>query len=258
MVAEMDVEEQLQKLLRFCHFDPKRPLIQPPEKPRSLAKDVHDASLFRKYMDDHMKIGICGCCSRRRDLTLMLPEAVGISSLANLHLLTTTPQPTDKEMFLARDGLTKSSVGGEDYCLQPSAIQYHEDGLDTMTMCQECYESLEHKCMVPPASLVRVDTGSIPSHLKPLSMFEEKLLGLNVAHRYVYVMKASGKDSTLKQWKFRGHVIAFPNVDASSVRKIFPIPMDEIPEHVQVGIYMQAFLPPATLLLLSPLFLFTL
>ena len=122
-----------------------------------------------------------------------------------------------------------------------------------VSICNECYDALE-RMKVPPCSLVRVDTGqipwgsSIPSYpfgndenymLRPLTMFEERLLGTKQASRLVTVMRPSSGDSSLKQWQFRGHVFAVQNVSIEDVHEAFPLPFDKIPTHMQVSIILR-------------------
>jgi hypothetical protein len=119
-------------------------------------------------------------------------------------------------------------------------------------LCEECYTSLSKK-KVPPASLVRVDTGGLPRSsdidrvlarpardiapfkLEPLTLMEERLLGIKQASRLVTIMRSSGGDSTLHQWRWRGHVIAFQNVDIEEVSKCFSVNIDDVPSHMQAS-----------------------
>ena len=88
------------------------------------------------------------------------------------------------------------------------------------------------------SSLVRVDTGSIPEGLLPLSIVEEQLLGLGRACRYIFVMKPRSADSDMQQWCFRGHVIAFPNVSVEDVCDCFPMRFSDIPAEANAGRYI--------------------
>jgi hypothetical protein len=90
-------------------------------------------------------------------------------------------------------------------------------------------------------SLVRLDTGSIPPHLKPLTMVEEQLLGIGRAKRYVFVLRPNGGDPTLKQFCFKGHMIAFPNVDIEDILSCFPMALSDIPNHMQVSFLQNAY-----------------
>ncbi len=130
-----------------------------------------------------------------------------------------------------------------------TAAERDLQGDPQVNLCTECVHYLRDLKKVPPGSLVRVDTGQLPRgsniprspdgqdadyQLEPLSMFEERLLGIKQASRLVTVMRCSGGDSTLQQWRWRGHVIAFQNVDIEDVAKCLPLPFDSIPTHMQV------------------------
>lgn len=156
-----------------------------------------------------------------------------------------------------------------EYCLQPAAIRRATpDDVVQMTdpgdkereavaegdflvqLCKACHSSLMRR-RVPPASLVRVDTGPIPwmregpdgpeIQLKPLSIFEELLLAPYRCLRYVGIMKPSG-DRSLSQLSFRGHIIAFQNVGADEVAKVFPLRFEDIPQVMQVCLCNDCFL----------------
>jgi len=130
-----------------------------------------------------------------------------------------------------------------EYCLQPAAVICDEEGRPTLiSLCSSCMGQLTgKKPRVPKESLVRVDTGSIPSHLKPLSLMEELLLSRARAVRVIGIMKPSG-DKSLSQMRYRGHMIAFRNVDVDDVRQCLPLRFEDIPKIMQVRIRRSGYM----------------
>ncbi len=146
------------------------------------------------------------------------------------------------------------------YCLQSEGIRHpdgksegHEmdDSIDPIVdLCYECRNDLKGN-RVPKASLVRLDPGALPPGLRPLTIAEELLLALGRACRYVFVLKPSiGKgpseiryvgDPSVKQFCFKGHLIAFPNVSIEDVSACFPMPLADIPKHMQVRACFSVF-----------------
>ena len=176
--------------------------------------------------------------SKRSMLTFCL------SSIPNLDLLRVDGR---KDAEFPRDAFTTY----REYCLQAEGIRdpinpsragkEHEQD-ETMDpyvdLCYACRHDLSGG-RVPRASLVRLDPGPMPPHLLPLTIAEEQLLGLAKAVRYIFVMKpghakARQGDPKTKQFRFRGHLIAFPNVLIEDVAACFPMPLAEIPKHMQV------------------------
>ena len=132
-------------------------------------------------------------------------------------------------------------------------LEDHPDRDPWVALCEECFRSLSND-KVPPGSLVRVDTGRFPTKadiekvmghqdqpgwdidtfkLEPLTMVEERLLGLQQASRLVTVMRSSGGDASLQQWTWKGHVIAFQNVDIEELSQCFSVNIDEISTRMQ-------------------------
>ena len=224
-------------LLDFFSLDD---MYSPPAESRSLEDDIHLASDMRRFMDIRNKTRVCAVCSCRcaaghsaeeeDDADGDWTETMRISDIPNVHLLS---KDGPKSEELPRDSLT--TIGG--FCLQPLAMRPGEDASEDphVDVCKSCMSQLQNK-KVPMASLVRVDTGSIPDDLLPLTIMEEQLLGLGRACRYIFVMRPRGSDSDMQQWCFRGHVIAFPNVTAEDISACFPMPFSEIPNNMQVGI----------------------
>lgn len=219
----------------------------PPSEPRTIEDDIQLAADMRRYMDDRNLTCICAVCSCRCQAGCVEPfdsagdedeedegtqaqstQILPIHAIDNIHLLRVDGE---KSAEFPRDGLTR--IG--DYCLQPlgKVENIDEDEEDMVYVCGACVSELE-RGRVPKASLVRLDTGAIPEGLKPLTIMEEQLLGLGRACRYIFVMRPRGADSDLQQWCFRGHVIAFPNVNVKDISDCFPMPLSDIPKNMQV------------------------
>jgi hypothetical protein len=81
------------------------------------------------------------------------------------------------------------------------------------------------KRQVPPSSLVRVDTGSIPDGLVQLTMFEENLVAYDRVMRFVYVARPN---QDYRQGRFKGHVIAFPSAGPAALHTCL-IAMEDVP-----------------------------
>ena len=238
--AELAMQAAKNAVDGLLDFFSMEDMYMPPAEPRSLEDDIQLASDMRRFMDVRNKTRVCAVCSCRcaaghsaeeeADADDDWTETMRISDIPNVHLLS---KDGPKSEELPRDSLT--TIG--DYCLQPLAMLPGEDANEDphVDVCKSCMSQLQNK-KVPMASLVRVDTGSIPDDLLPLTIMEEQLLGLGRACRYIFVMRPRGSDSDMQQWCFRGHVIAFPNVSAEEISTCFPMPFSEIPNNMQVSI----------------------
>jgi hypothetical protein len=93
---------------------------------------------------------------------------------------------------------------------------------------------------VPDGSLVRCDPGCIPRNpdpqlqLAPLTMIEERLLGVNTVYRFVCALFPNLLGQSIKQWSLRGHIIAVPNPPVDDLSDLLPLPLARIPEVLQV------------------------
>ena len=108
-------------------------------------------------------------------------------------------------------------------------------GVDIAKVCPECWRDLSRTTgrggqkkgapVVPKNSLVRVDTGKVPSHLPALTALEAKFISALWSSREVYLMKPEGRqdrpnDCYQKSWK--GHVLAFPQACGRQLQAVFP------------------------------------
>ena len=150
-------------------------------------------------------------------------------------LLTNGP----KGKGMPRDALTTycSPHDSQDYCLQPAACS----GISAQ-ICSMFFAAPQRKS-IPKESLVRIDTGGIPRsldpnmQLAPLTMVEENLVALYRVCRYVFILKPNAstwQSADTCRKALRGHVIAFPNVPIDQVATALPLPLERIPEVMQV------------------------
>jgi len=230
-----------------------------PPAPMSATEENDLAGKIRCFIDEEIRTSVCACCSRRcrKQDVEGYPWSIVKERLA---LLDCNKEITEAE---PRDALTQYAAGedgrrivcdlhepdpnkpgkrqvartvpnGTRYCLQPLAVHQPEgdDGEVVVDLCETCHTTLQ-KGRVPKESLVRIDTGSIPEHLKPLTIMEEALLATGRVLRYISVMRPSG-DRSCQQYCYRGHLIAFPNVDINDIRSKIPLPLADIPKVMQV------------------------
>jgi len=226
-----------------------KPVDPPPLGTRTTAEANAIAQKVREFMNAECKTKTCACCSRRRPAA-SVTDTLWRREKRKLRLLRAEGRSTET---MPRLGLTT----WKGYCLQRGVegdrAIFRSEGLWRINLCKSCRQQLKRK-KVPKESLVRVDTGSIPSHLKPLTMIEEMLLGLGRGHRSVSVMYPRG-DRSLSQFCYRGHLIAFPNVGVDKIAECLPLPFKDIPKLMQVSsfggrvkrgadITFRPFLPP--------------
>ena len=126
------------------------------------------------------------------------------------------------------------------YCLQPAAVNSPTHDLDasvTVNLCDVCLHDLTMN-RLPKFCLVRVDPGGIPRSLDPAlqllppTLIEEQLLATYRSIRMVIVIHPSPDGCSLQQYRYRGHVIAFPNAPLSDV--LYCLPLAKVHERVQV------------------------
>lgn len=116
----------------------------------------------------------------------------------------------------------------------------------TLTLCEECHRDLLVKTCpsIPKHSLVCVDPGWPPEDLEPLTLLEELLLAAIRPQLFLLQLKLGGRSQTFPnstyQTAMRGHVLAFPNPPMDTLAGMFPMPLEDVPEH-----FMVVFLAPA-------------
>lgn len=196
---------------------------------RTIEMDIRDAKRFRQEITERMHSAVCACCSRYRQKREVRPYSY--NDVEGLHLLAVTLPSTEAA---PRDALTTHAG----YCLQPAACR--PDGYDMIIdLCDECVKQLALG-RVPDCSLVNVDTGSIPSspvpelNLAPLAVNEECLVARIRVIRCLFTFYPDADGRSVRQYSFRGNVIAFPNAPISDVVEAIPMPLSRIPEIMQV------------------------
>jgi hypothetical protein len=205
---------------------------------RGLDEDLRDAALFREEMDTQCACHVCAICSTYLSITNFehssdlegkeVPIWTNFSKIKNLHLLSSS----------SLDHLTRyRSAQGKEYCIQPDFCK-REDGTDKAQVCKACVASLA-RGKLPAWSLSRFDAGGIPrssneeEQLLPLTMIEQNLIAVNRVMRQCYVIMPS-KSENDSQLQMRGHVVAFPNNSVDELLEVLPLPIDKIPEVMQV------------------------
>jgi hypothetical protein len=154
------VRAQEKKLLDFCL--PSDDVVLPP-KP-TLSVHVQHAKEFRRSMKKACSVALCAVCSMSRSKQHV--AAVNYKRIPNLSLL---EAPSD--------ALTKTTIQGKEYILQPTAV---DASRVRVNICDFCLRSLE-RGKVPIESLASFDAGPIPRsvtgvELQPLTMVEENLV----------------------------------------------------------------------------------
>jgi hypothetical protein len=245
--ADAVVRDQVQALLRFSHIDDP-PAGLPPA--RTLELDIRDAARFRKYLDDTCPTEVCGACSMYCGPASV--QTYSLTSLPHLELLAADGPHTPELPRHAHTTVEHPVGSGRRYCLQPAACGQLEDGSPGIRVCDICIASLRRR-VVPPASLVRFDAGAIPTapnladQLVPLRAVEAQLVAQIHVARLCIVMRPvhSGSRRALDTMQVaqRGHVIAFPNVDISLVRSALPMPIEQLPDILQVIFVCKAASP---------------
>jgi hypothetical protein len=149
------VEKQMWEGVRtFSDYDPNRSYAVP--RAHTMTDQIKTAVEFREGLAKECTRVVCGVCSMyRRDCEV---KQLGIEEVPNLELLNVNG---DKTPELPRDALTRCTWVDQDYCLQPAGCEISDDGqVLEVSVCEECLAALNRDA-VPPASLVRFDTGEV-------------------------------------------------------------------------------------------------
>lgn len=100
-----------------------------------------------------------------------------------------------------------------------------------------------HQGCVPDHSLLRVDIGprkslSTGEALPPLNWVEEQMVSYYRVMRTVIIYRPSNKASPpgSRNQAFSGHVVAVPNTGPARLVEMFPCPLKELPEIMQVHV----------------------
>lgn len=189
---------------------------------------------------------VCAVCNRERTRTEMYSDApVAWTSISHTELLR-CDGPRNKQC--PRDALTRATIAGVDFCVQPDFVHVAEDGTMAMDACTECVNALNANT-IPPASLVRVDTGTIPSHLPPLSLLESYIIAPSRPYRLLYLSRPHSQrvrcdrigehcdDADTAIVDMRSHVIAYKNTAAADIAQLLtPLPLSALAERISVCI----------------------
>jgi hypothetical protein len=221
------VEKQLAALIEFCAIN--QTSVCPPAF--TFEQHVELAQDFRDSLDESCNLTLCAVCA----IPQAGVESVHIDDLPHKKLLC-ADEPSTPEA--PRHGLTTCTLKKVVYCLQPDAVKENQ-----VSACPACLSALK-KQKIPKESLVRVDTGLIPRNpdpkldLAPLRMLEERLVSpIRTLGKLVYLIKPDGGPNLPPQCRqqcSKGHVIAFPNVEPQQLTEALLIPLNEIPDILQV------------------------
>jgi hypothetical protein len=221
------VQKQLAALIDFCGINTKA------DCPAAFSFEQHVAlgKQFRSSLDDSCNLSLCAVCA----IPQVGVDAVHINDLPNKNVLQADGPSTPEA---PRHGLTTCTLQGIVYCMQPDAVKG-----ERVAVCPACLASLKRQ-HVPKESLVRVDTGLIPRSpdpkldLAPLRMLEERLVSvIRTLGKMVYLIKpdvAPNLPPQCRQQCSKGHVIAFPNVDPQHMAEVLLMPLNELPDMLQV------------------------
>mmetsp|Transcript_28865 Transcript_28865/g.85455 ORF Transcript_28865/g.85455 Transcript_28865/m.85455 type:complete len:468 (-) Transcript_28865:6838-8241(-) len=231
--CEYHAEQQLNKLRHLMHVD--EPEGDVPDI-SSYDVQVVAAADIRACMDKRIPTlkSICAVCS-----TFQAPEEIAfheLSHIPSLGLLDKDMAPS-KELPAAkcpRDALTVyAASNGVTYCLQPAVCRDEAK----IPICKGCYRELSNG-HIPHGSLVRVDTGSIPEPqrelLPPLSLMEERLLGIVRVARFVYVLRWTHDALGTRQHQLKGHVIGVMNPAIEELLQVLPADLSTLAEDIQI------------------------
>ena len=225
--TEALVHKQLAALVDFCGIDKESVC------PTAFTFEQHVAAAqdFRDALDESCNLTLCAVCA--------IPQAnvvsIHIDDLPHKKMLRADEEST---LEAPRHGLTVCTLKEVVYCLQPDAVTD-----DNVSVCHACLTALKGK-QIPKESLVRVDTGRIPQSpdpkldLAPLRMLEERLVSpIRTRGKLVYLIKPDGASNLPPQCRqqcTKGHCIAFPNVEPQQLVDALLMPVNEIPEMLQV------------------------
>jgi hypothetical protein len=217
-LPEMDAEEienrlarQVRLLIDFTAIN--EPTECPPAP--TFEDQVEMARCFRESLQHSCTRSVCAVCS--------IPQS-------DVHPFTIETLPH------SRHAHTTTTLNGTKYCLQPAGVK--ENMVD---VCSSCLHFLKNK-KIPKESLVCIDPGSIPRNpnpkldLAPLRLMEERLVArVRTTSKLVYLIKSAGKlPPDCQQQCSKGHIIGFPNVEPTELARTLLLPINEIPDQIQV------------------------
>ena len=220
------VQRQLRRLKKFTHVNER----EHPIPSHDWDSEIRYARRMRRILKNECRRKLCAVCSISHPRDMVKPYHY--EAVPNLSLLLADEEKTEE---CPRDAKTVYEWDGATYCLQPAAC-----GEEKVSRCGNCHASLGRE-KVPPDSLVRVDTGSIPRGpsaeltLEPLRMIEERLLGQLHVFRCVVVIKPEGswKPHDACQRGHRSHIVAVPYVSNREVATVLQS-LKTLSDHTQV------------------------
>ena len=151
-------------------------------KPPTTQQVLRCAVDFRETMERHKRdVGgkdrqaiVCAVCACFTSVADLGDSDVTITDLPGLALLNVQGEKTAE---LPRDAKTRLRHDGEEYCLHPHGIANPGAGTPRLRVCHHCLSHLSRKVpVVPPRSLVRVDTGTCPDDMPQPTLLELALV----------------------------------------------------------------------------------
>lgn len=232
---EARVKKQLHALIDFSGVNETSVCPEPP----SFHQHVAWAQQFRDHVDKSCDLTLCAVCA--------IPQAdvvaLHIDHLPNKDLLRADGDKDDPTA--PRHALTVCTIKKVKYCLQPDGVIVSGTPLrkNTVRVCASCQKDLK-RGVIPKESLVRVDAGIIPQspnpklNLAPLRMLEERMVSrIRTLGKLVLLIKTDGPSNLppdCRQMCSKGHVIAFPNVEPQQLVNALLMPLNAVPETLQV------------------------
>jgi hypothetical protein len=130
-----------------------------------------------------------------------------------------------------RHGHTTVFFRGVKYCLQPTGISGSGENMK-MSICLSCWSLLQQQ-ELPFASLVHIDAGMRPTHLPEMTLLESLIVLPLRPHRFFALAKPHYCKGDSEQFSeaLCSHVVAYTNSSSDSLANLFPLNIDDIPEH---------------------------
>ena len=245
--------ERLDRIIQAELWEVLRPLQLPPEGTPLDASHAPavpteeqamlTAVLFREHFHKHKPVLVCAVCACFCSLADIAQHKVPLHDVPNRALLDASGL-RDEAGGLPRTALTTVCFDDVHYCVSPGGVVgvwNPSGGMPLLRVCAECWAALG-RGVVPPRSLVRVDTGPWPSDdvgpLPHLTMVEEALVSPVTVLRRVMVMRPEGRrhlPSNMVKKALTGHVIVLPGPAPGQLARLLPLTCRDLAENLLVG-----------------------
>ena len=258
-VGEADVvEEQFHRMSQIMtlHTDSIADIVVNENTERAIDEVAQYAAGrdARAHIEDHIRTPerICAVCNLECNKNEFKPEPVPWADFPGKHILEAGQCSTEE---VPRSEQTTCVIDGVKYCLQRGAMNGLQNGVGNgddvlVNVCIDCFVDL--RCgKVPNASLLRIDPGSVPAGLPPLTLLGTYVLAPWRPHRILVLCKSeqkkvkqrtdvNGENLNEAGWtpvEMKGHVVAYPSSASRDVKELtFPLHPSLLSDHVQVVI----------------------